>query len=386
VTLRVLSVFGTRPEAIKMAPVVRRLAAQRDLESQVCVTAQHREMLDPVLDLFEIQPEWDLGVMTPGQDLFDVTSRVLLGMRGVLAASDPDIVLVHGDTTTCMAAALAAFYRGIPVGHVEAGLRSGNLRLPFPEELHRVVADRVCELHFAPTEGARENLLDEGFAPERVFVTGNTVIDALLTIRARVIGRTARDVGFPAELGQRIEEWKGRIVLVTAHRRESFGDRFLGICAGIREASRRHPDWLFAFPLHLNPSVQRAAREELADLPNVCLSAPLEYPACVWLMTRCDLILTDSGGIQEEAPALQKPVLVMRDVTERPEALEAGSARLVGTEPGRIVEGLERVLLDPEVWRRMVEARHPFGDGRASERIVAILRQSFAVARSRATA
>ncbi len=385
-TLRVLTVLGTRPEAIKMAPVVLRLASERGIRSQVCVTAQHREMLDPVLDLFEVEPQWDLAVMTPGQDLLDLTSRVLVGMRGVLDHAAPDVVLVHGDTTTCMAAALAAFYRGIPVAHVEAGLRSRNLRVPFPEELHRVVADRLSELHFAPTDLARENLLEEGFAPERIFVTGNTVIDALKWVRARLAGRTAEEVGLPARLGALLRAWEGRVVLVTAHRRESFGEGFSGICAGIRAASQRHSDWLFVYPVHLNPNVQGAARAELSGLANVCLTSPIEYQAFVWLMDRCDLVLTDSGGMQEEAPALGKPVLVMRDVTERPEALEAGTARLVGTDPRRIVDGLESLLLDAEILRRIAQARNPYGDGRAAERIVAILRESFGEVRARLSA
>ncbi|HVS12050.1 MAG TPA: UDP-N-acetylglucosamine 2-epimerase (non-hydrolyzing) [Planctomycetota bacterium] len=379
-SVRVLSVFGTRPEAIKMAPVVRRLHRDARFESRVCVTGQHRQMLDSALALFDIRPDHDLGVMAPGQDLFDVTGKVLLGLRDVLRSERPDVVLVHGDTTTCLAATLAAFYAEVPVGHVEAGLRSGDLRAPFPEEANRMVADRLAELCFAPTAGARRNLLQEGADPARVHVTGNTVIDALREVAGRVAARPARDfeASFGPLLAQLAEDWPGRSVLVTGHRRESFGGGFRELCGAIREAAGRHPDWLFVYPVHLNPNVQRPVHEILRGVANVVLVEPLDYEPFVWLMRRSDLILTDSGGIQEEGPALGKPVLVMRDVTERPEAVEAGTVRLVGTDRARIVRGLEEILLDPALYETMARAHNPYGDGRASERIAEALAGRFA--------
>jgi UDP-N-acetylglucosamine 2-epimerase (non-hydrolysing) len=381
VTIRALTVFGTRPEAIKMAPLVRRLGRDARFESRVCVTAQHREMLDSALKLFGIAPDHDLNVMAPGQDLFDVTSKVLLGLRGVLRQEKPDVVLVHGDTTTCMAAALAAFYERIPLAHVEAGLRSGDLDAPFPEELNRIVADRVSRWMFAPTEGSRANLLADGADPERVFVVGNTVIDALLWMRGRIEGRRASDyeASFGPELTALAEFWTGRIVLVTGHRRENFGRPFEELCGAIRDAADAHPDWLFVYPTHLNPNVQRPVKAILADAPNVLLCAPLDYEPFVWLMDRCDLILTDSGGVQEEGPALGKPVLVMREVTERPEAIAAGTARLVGTDRERIRASLEELLGDERAYRSMASARNPYGDGKACERIAQTLFEQLTV-------
>jgi len=380
VTTRVLAVFGTRPEAIKMAPVVLRLQRDARFETRVCVTAQHREMLDSVLELFDIEPHHDLAIMSPGQDLSDVTSRVLLGMRGVLREESPDVVLVHGDTTTCFASAFAAFYAGIPVGHVEAGLRTGDLRSPFPEEANRVLTDRLASEFYAPTERSRRNLLGEGIADESIHVTGNTVIDALLWVRERIATRTpasyARQLG--PELAPLLEHWCGPIVLVTGHRRESFGQGFDELCSAIRDAARAHPDWLFIYPVHLNPNVQAPARAILGATGNVALTAPLDYEPFVWLMNRCDVLLTDSGGIQEEGPALGKPVLVMRDVTERPEALEAGTVKLVGTSRARILGALEALLLDREQYEAMAHARNPFGDGRAAERIADALHSRFA--------
>ena len=379
-SVRVLSVFGTRPEAIKMAPLV--LALQRDtrFESRVCVTAQHRRMLDQALALFGIRPDRDLDLMAPAQDLFDVTSRALLGLREVIRAEEPDVILVHGDTTSCLAGALAGFYLGVPVGHVEAGLRSRDLRAPFPEEANRVIADRLSSLWFAPTVSARRNLLDEGVDPGLVHVTGNTGIDALLAVRGRMAGRgaAALEPEIGAELALRIAGWQGRVLLVTGHRRESFGQGFRDLCSAIREAARRHPDWLFVYPVHLNPNVQRPVREILGGIANVALCQPLDYAPFVWLMDRSDLILTDSGGIQEEGPALGKPVLVMREVTERPEAVESGGVRLVGTEPRRILDGLEEVLGDRGLYQRMAQAKSPYGDGRAAQRIVDGLAARFA--------
>lgn len=376
-TIKTLTVFGTRPEAIKMAPVVVRLGRDARFDSRVCVTGQHRQMLDAAMSLFGIVPHHDLEVMAPGQDLFDVTSKVLLGMRRVLALERPDVVLVHGDTTSCMAAALAAFYADIPVAHVEAGLRSHDLRAPFPEELNRLITDRIASWYFAPTELARRNLLAENIDETRICVTGNTVIDALLWTRSRIAARSARDyeAQLGAELTALLEHWSGKIVLVTGHRRENFGAPFRSLCAGIRECAERHPDWLFVYPVHLNPNVQQPVRELLGTCPNVVLAAPLDYEPFVWLMNRCDVVLTDSGGVQEEAPSLGKPVLVMRDVTERPEALEAGTARLVGADAARIVGALEELLSNRGAYESMARARNPYGDGRAAERIVERLAQ-----------
>ncbi len=373
---RVLSVFGTRPEAIKMAPLVRRLAEADGVDARVCVTGQHREMLDSVLRLFEIEPDHDLGLMRPGQDLADVTSGVLLGLRDVLREERPDLVLVHGDTTTCFAAALAAFYEDVPVGHVEAGLRTGDPRRPFPEEQNRVLTGRLASRHFAPTPGAAQHLVDEGVPRARVHVTGNTVIDALLDVRARVAGAPAERFAdaLTPELAGTLTAGPERLVLITGHRRESFGRGFEDLCAAVRRLALAHPSWQFVYPVHLNPNVRGPVHANLAGLSNVALVEPVDYAPFVWLMDRADLILTDSGGIQEEAPALGVPVLVTRDVTERPEAVEAGTVRLVGTDPRRIVDAAEELLGGGEPARRMERALNPYGDGRACERIVALLR------------
>lgn len=375
--IRVLTVFGTRPEAIKMAPVVRALAAHPRVEGRVCVTAQHRDMLDQVLSLFELVPDYDLDLMRPGQDLHALTARVLTGMRPVLEASRPDVVLVHGDTTTTLAATLAAFYSGVPVGHVEAGLRTGDLRAPFPEEANRVLADKLCTWHFAPTERSAAILRAEGQEPSRVHVTGNTVIDALLWMRDRV--RVAPAERFEAAFGT---AWASTLdpsvplILITGHRRESFGDGFRNICRALRTLALRHPHVQLVYPVHLNPNVQGPVRETLSDLPNVHLLPPMEYEPFVRLMDRSTFILTDSGGIQEEAPSLGKPVLVMREVTERPEGVESGTVRLVGTDTERIVAESERLLLDPEAASAMRRAHNPYGDGRASRRITDLLVQA----------
>lgn len=376
-TVRVLSVFGTRPEAIKMAPVVLRLARDERFESRVCVSGQHRGMLDSVLDLFAIRPDVDLAVMSPGQDLADVTSRVLVGMRDVLKAEAPDVVLVHGDTTTCLAASMAAFYAGVPVGHVEAGLRSRDLSRPFPEEFNRRVTDLLSSLYFAPTELSRHHLLSEGVAAERVFVTGNTVIDALTMVRDRVRGNDPATYAgaFGPVLTPLLGTWPGKLVLVTGHRRESFGRGFDDLCSALRAAAEAHRDWLFVYPVHPNPNVKGPVRRALVGVENVILVEPLDYEPFVYLMDRADVIVTDSGGIQEEAPALGKSVLVTRDVTERPEALATGSVRLVGTDPSRIASGLEDVLCGPA---SSVRIHQPFGDGHAADRIASILASKFA--------
>lgn len=376
---RILAVFGTRPEAIKMAPVVRALQRSERLEAQVCVTAQHRQMLDQVLELFDITPQYDLDIMRSGQDLFDVTSRVLLGMRDVLAQARPDMVLVHGDTSTCFAAGLAAFYAGVPLAHVEAGLRTHNLAAPFPEEANRTLVAPLCTLHLAPTDQARENLLAEGRSGEGIFVTGNTVIDALLWVRERVntaSGHRWREL-LGTELHANALNPARKLVLITGHRRENFGQGFLDLCNAIRTLALAHADWDFIYPVHLNPNVQKPVNEILRDLPNVALIAPLDYEPFVWLMDRCDVILSDSGGVQEEGPSLGKPVLVMRDVTERPEAVRAGTVRLVGTNARAIIDGVQTLLTDQDAYDAMARAINPYGDGLAAPRIVQALEHHF---------
>ena len=374
-TLRVMSVFGTRPEAIKMAPVVLGLDQAEGIESLVCVTAQHRQMLDQVLDLFEISPDFDLNLMSPGQDLYDITAKSLLGLRDILRQAKPDLVLVHGDTTTCFAAALSAFYENIPVGHVEAGLRTGNLRAPFPEEANRSLVGRLASHHFAPTESARQNLLREGVDDESILVTGNTVIDALLMVRDKVAQiPSARWEGLVGEqLYGRITDQKRKLILITGHRRENFGQGFIDLCNAIREIAQNHPDWDLVYPVHLNPNVQKPVYKILDGINNIYLIQPLDYAPFVWLMDQCDLILTDSGGIQEEGPALGKPVLVMRDVTERPEAVDAGTVRLVGTKPEAITANVEELLTNSSVYSTMSRAHNPYGDGKAVSRILAHL-------------
>ena len=383
-TLRMLSVFGTRPEAIKMAPVVLALREAKHVDALVCVTAQHRQMLDQVLQLFDIQPDYDLDLMRPDQDLYDLTSRVLLGMRGLLREAKPDVVLVQGDTTTCFAAALAAFYEGIAVAHGEAGLRTGDLRAPFPEEANRSLVGRLASYHFAPTEQARCNLLAEAVPAERIWVTGNTVIDALLMVNSMVAQRTEEQWAqiFSAELYLKIMNPSRCLVLVTGHRRENFGQGFRDLCSAIRDLAERHSDWDFVYPVHLNPNVRVPVFDILGSLSNVALIEPLDYPPFVWLMAQADLILTDSGGIQEEAPSLGIPVLVMRTVTERPEAVEAGRVRLVGTEPGRIIAGVEELLTNRVAYERMLLAKNPYGDGKAAGRIVDVLTGSDVTATS----
>ncbi|SEK05635.1 non-hydrolyzing UDP-N-acetylglucosamine 2-epimerase [Paraburkholderia diazotrophica] len=370
---KVLTVFGTRPEAIKMAPVVRALAARNDINVQVCVTAQHREMLDQVLELFDIEPDFDLNVMRKGQTLSDLTSGILQGIGAVYETSKPDVVLVHGDTTTTLAASLAAFYRHIPIGHVEAGLRTGNIWSPWPEELNRRVTDAVSSWLFAPTEMAKRNLLGEGVPDAHVVLTGNTVIDALLQVKDRLDDDPVLAESIAARYP--FLDPRRRLVLVTGHRRESFGEPFRHFCQALRELAQCHDDIQLVYPVHLNPNVRAPVQEILAGQSNIYLIEPQDYLPFVFLMSRAYLIVTDSGGIQEEAPALGKPVLVTRDTTERPEAVSAGTARLVGTNTERIVHEA-RVLLDSSTqYGAMAHAANPYGDGHASEKIVdALLR------------
>lgn len=374
--MKVLSTFGTRPEAIKMAPVLAELSRfPGAVESRVCVTAQHREMLDQVLDVFGIVPDVDLDVMTSDQAPWQVVACVLDGLSRVLADESPDLVLVHGDTTTTMAASLAAFYRKIPVGHVEAGLRTHDPYYPFPEEMNRVVADDLASLHFAPTARARENLLREGVSETTVFVTGNTVIDALLD----VAGRGGDGKGLPVPVPR-----DARLVLVTAHRRENFGEPLKDICLALRDVADAHSDAAVVYPVHLNPNVQRTAREVLDGHPRVTLTEPLSYEPFVRLMARAHVVVTDSGGIQEEAPSLGKPVLVLRNETERPEAVEAGTVRLVGTKREVVAREISRLLTDGAAYREMASAVNPYGDGRAARRIVAAIMRAMRVPGGRA--
>jgi UDP-N-acetylglucosamine 2-epimerase (non-hydrolysing) len=370
--LKLLAVFGTRPEAIKMAPLVKALQASAALEVQVCVTAQHRQMLDQVLQLFDIRPDFDLDLMRPSQTLTRLTSDVLHGMEEVFAHYQPHWVLVHGDTSTTMAASLAAYYAQIPVAHVEAGLRTNDLDSPWPEEANRQIAGRLARLHFAPTDNARDNLLRENVPASRIHVTGNTVIDALLSVSQRI----DTDAGLAARLAAQFPflDAGKRLVLITGHRRESFGAGFEAICQALLELAA-HPGVQVVFPVHLNPNVQEPVRRILGDAPNVTLIEPLDYLPFVYLMKRSHLILTDSGGIQEEAPSLGKPVLVMRDTTERPEAVLSGTARLVGTRCESIVMEARRLLDDEGAYRQMAVAHNPYGDGQACKRICRVLEE-----------
>lgn len=362
----VMLVFGTRPEAIKMAPVLRALRNSGGLRVGVCVTAQHRQMLDQVLELFDIVPDDDLDLMRPGQDLTGITSGVLLGMRDVLARRKPRLVLVHGDTSTTLAAALAAFYAGIAVGHVEAGLRTGDMRAPWPEEMNRRLVAPMCSLHFAPTAESRENLLKESIDPDQIHVSGNTVIDALLDVRQRLHRDDVLDAGMRSRFG--FLNQNKRVVLVTGHRRENFGKGFEQICMALRDIAKRG-DVQVVYPVHLNPNVQNPVRSILAGSADVHLIEPQDYLPFVWLMDRADIIVTDSGGVQEEAPSLGKPVLVMREVTERPEAVLAGTVRLVGTNAERIVSEVARLLDQPAEYEVMARSHNPYGDGFAADRI-----------------
>ncbi|MBL4753667.1 MAG: UDP-N-acetylglucosamine 2-epimerase (non-hydrolyzing) [Flavobacteriales bacterium] len=365
--MKVLVVFGTRPEAIKMAPLVKLLKQDSRFETKVCVTGQHREMLDQVLELFDIVPEYDLNIMKAGQDLYDITSRILLGLRDVLTEFKPELVFVHGDTTTTLSTTLAAYYQQTPVAHVEAGLRTGNIYSPWPEEANRKVTGAIAEYHFAPTQLSRENLLNEGVSAERIVVTGNTVIDALLDVVEKIGDNTT----LSAELKSKfpfIDATK-KLVLATGHRRESFGTGFENICQAIREIAGRD-DVQVVFPVHLNPQVREPVNRHLSELSNVHLIEPLDYLPFVYLMNQAYIILTDSGGVQEEAPSLGKPVLVMRETTERPEAVVAGTVRLVGTDVQKIVSGVVELLDDTDAYKKMSVAHNPYGDGSASQKII----------------
>lgn len=380
---RIMLVFGTRPEAIKMAPLVKELQKYpKKFQTMVCVTGQHREMLDQVLHIFDIVPDNDLNIMKQGQDLYDVTARVLTGMRDVLRENRPDVVLVHGDTTTSTAAALAAFYQQIPVGHVEAGLRTHNIYSPWPEEMNRQLTGRIATYHFAPTPLSRQNLLAEGIRKEQITVTGNTVIDALY----RVVDKMTNDMQLNKELqsilrhsGYDVDRLAGdrKLVLITGHRRENFGDGFIHMCAAVKDLAQKYPEKDFVYPMHLNPNVRKPIHEvfgdDLSSWGNLFFIEPLEYLSFVFLMEKATIVLTDSGGIQEEAPGLGKPVLVMRDTTERPEALEAGTVKLVGTDYDRIVYEVSALLENQEYYERMSKAVNPYGDGQACNRILNVL-------------
>ncbi|HGJ5859739.1 MAG TPA: non-hydrolyzing UDP-N-acetylglucosamine 2-epimerase [Arsenophonus nasoniae] len=370
--MKVLTVFGTRPEAIKMAPLVHALTNDKAFESKVCVTAQHREMLDQVLHLFEIIPDYDLDIMTPGQDLTDITCRILEGMKPVLLSFKPDVVLVHGDTATTMATSLAAFYQRILVGHVEAGLRTGNLYSPWPEEANRKIASHLAMYHFAPTEYSRRNLQRESIPDHRIYVTGNTVIDALFWVRNKMMN----DATIRASLAAQYPflDQNKKMLLVTGHRRESFGSGFERICHALAEIARSHTDVQVVYPVHLNPNVSEPVQRILQGINNIILIDPQDYLPFIYLMNNAYLILTDSGGIQEEAPALGKPVLVMRDTTERPEAIEAGTVRLVGTQTEKIVQVVTQLLTNDDAYQKMSRAHNPYGDGKACLRILEALK------------
>ena len=377
---KVLLVFGTRPEAIKMAPLVKELQKQKErIETVVCVTGQHREMLDQVLEIFDIKPDYDLNIMKRGQDLYDVTARVLTGMREVLKEINPDIVLVHGDTTTSTAAALAAFYQQIPVGHVEAGLRTHNIYSPWPEEMNRLLTGRLATYHFSPTPLSRNNLIKESVDDRNIIITGNTVIDALYWVVDKIKNNKELDNELEDILSKagydvnRLNNGK-KLVLITGHRRENFGDGFINMCTAIKDLTVKYPDLDFVYPMHLNPNVRKPIHEvfgeDLSGLKNMFFIEPLEYLSFVYLMEKSSIVLTDSGGIQEEAPGLGKPVLVMRDTTERPEALDAGTVKLVGTDYNKIVNEVSSLIDDKTAYEKMSKAVNPYGDGLACRRIV----------------
>ncbi len=372
---KVLLVFGTRPEAIKMAPLAKAFENEPTIESKVCVTAQHREMLDQVLDMFDIKPDYDLNIMKAGQDLFDVTTNVLLGLKDVLNDFNPDVVLVHGDTTTTSASSLAAFYNKIKVGHVEAGLRTGDIYSPWPEEANRQITGVLANYHFAPTTTSENNLLKENKNPNDIIVTGNTVIDALFL----ALDKIEKDDNLKSKIVDTINsQYKlqddKKIILVTGHRRENFGQGFVNICEALKTLAINNPDIDIVYPVHLNPNVQKPVNEILSNTPNVYLIEPLQYEQFIYMMNKSYFIITDSGGVQEEAPSLGKPVLVMRDTTERPEAVDAGTVKLVGTNKEVIIEEAQKLLDNKEEYEKMSKAHNPYGDGKACERIVNFIR------------
>ena len=374
--IKILTVFGTRPEAIKMAPLVDLLAHDKSIKHKVCVTAQHREMLDQVLALFSITPDYDLNIMRPGQSLFDLTSNILLGLEGVLEQYKPDLVLVHGDTSTTLSASLAAFYKQIPIAHIEAGLRTGNLNSPWPEEGNRKLTSALTTLHFTPTETAKNNLLHEGVQAESITITGNTVIDALM----QVTDKLHNNPSLCDKLASQLPEIKTdkKLILVTGHRRESFGDGFERICEALAEIAKQNHDVQIIYPVHLNPNVREPVNRILQGISNITLIEPLDYLPFVYLMDKSYLILTDSGGIQEEAPSLGKPVLVMREVTERPEAITAGTVQLVGTDKNKIIKTINQLLNDEALYKRMSIAHNPYGDGAACQLIVEQIKRFYA--------
>ncbi|RJE76929.1 UDP-N-acetylglucosamine 2-epimerase [Pseudoalteromonas sp. MSK9-3] len=371
--MKVLTVFGTRPEAIKMAPLVKKLRANSEIEDRVCVTAQHREMLDQVLELFEIKPDYDLNIMKAGQDLYDITAKILLGLREVIEDFKPDWILVHGDTTTTIAASMAAFYGKVKIGHVEAGLRTGDLQSPWPEEANRTLTGKLANLHFAPTKASKSNLLAEGVTESNVVITGNTVIDALLDVKGGVLANNVKQQQLNSQFESFIND---PFVLITGHRRESFGSGFERICTAIHDLALKYSNYNFVYPVHLNPNVKEPVNRLLSGLDNVILVTPQDYLPFVYLMDKSELILTDSGGVQEEAPSLGKPVLVMRDTTERPEAVEAGTVKLVGTDIDKIVSSVSELIDDSDAYQLMSVAHNPYGDGLACDRIInALLEQ-----------
>lgn len=378
-TIRVITIIGTRPEAIKMAPVIKGLVSSDGITCILAVTAQHRQMLDQVLELFEIKPDYDLNIMKENQDLFDITSNSLIGLRDVLQKAKPDLILVHGDTTTCFVGALAGLYSQIPVGHVEAGLRTGDMYSPFPEEANRTLVGRISAFHFAPTQKARNNLISEGVNSDKILVTGNTVIDALLEAQNRltVTSPFSWVPKLPKEVIDKVECTKSKIILITGHRRENFGKGLRDFCAALSQIAKAKPEWLLIYPVHLNPNVQKPVKKILQDIDNVLLIPPQDYLPFVWLLTKCDLVITDSGGIQEEAPSLGKPVLVTRDVTERPEAVEAGTVRLVGTSIDKIVKNAIEILTNESVYSEMSNSHNPYGDGLAATRIINYIKENF---------
>ena len=374
---KILIVFGTRPEAIKMVPLIKEFKKYNDFEIKICVSAQHRQMLDQVLNLFEIKPDYDLDIMRANQDLYDISSRVLLGMRDVMKDFCPNVVLVHGDTTTSFVGALAAFYQKIKIGHVEAGLRTNDLYSPFPEEANRQITGVLADFHFAPTQSAKQNLIKENKNPNSIIVTGNTVIDALLLMIDKIEKNVNLRDKITSILRSKYSNFgsERKFILVTGHRRENFGDGFLNICDALKNIAQNNPEIDIVYPVHLNPNVQKPVREILSNLSNIYLIDPLEYEKFVYLMSKSFFIITDSGGIQEEAPSLGKPVLVTRDTTERPEALQSGTVKLVGTNKNIIIKETQNLILQKDEFEKMSKANNPYGDGKASERIVEFLKE-----------